>query len=516
GFGKTEVAMRAAFRAAMNGRQVAILCPTTVLAQQHYLTFRARMEGYPLRIEVLSRFVDRKKQTETLAGIKEGTVDVVLGTHRLLSKDIHFKKLGLLVVDEEQRFGVTHKERIKDLRADVDVLTLSATPIPRTLQMAIGGLRDLSLIATAPTDRRAVRTFVSRWDNRIVAEAIEREMRRGGQAFFVYNRIEGLYERASRLQELIPNLRIAVAHGQMKEGELDKTMLDFVEGRFDVLCATAIIESGLDIPRANTILIDRADMFGLAQLYQLRGRVGRSKERAYCYLLTPPPSKLSEEARNRIQALERFTQLGSGFQIASLDMELRGAGDLLGGEQSGSVSLVGFDLFVQMLEEAVAQLRGEEIAHEVDPELTLDIEQHLPEEYIDDVGVRLSFYKRFASAADEHTITDLAEEMEDRFGHPPSAARCFVRAMRLRPKLRELNILGCEASQNRVMLHLREDTPLDPAKVMKLVTQPQSRWKLSADMRLTCRFDRDETGDAIENAQSVLETLQPLRKLLAA
>ncbi len=372
GFGKTEVAIRAAFRVALAGRQVAVLCPTTVLAQQHYQTFVGRMRPYPVVVEVLSRFVDAKEQTRILQRVKEGKVDILIGTHRLLSKDIHFKDLGLLVVDEEQRFGVTHKERIKKLRAEVDVLTLTATPIPRTLHLAVGGLRDLSLITTPPGDRRAVRTFVTRWDDHLLKEAITRELSRGGQVFFVYNRIEGLYERAQRLAQLVPDARLAVAHGQMGEAALEQTMTDFVQGRYDILCATAIIESGLDIPRANTILIDRADTFGLAQLYQLRGRVGRSRERAYCYLITPPPNTLTEDARARIEALERFSELGAGFQVASLDMELRGAGDVLGAEQSGNVTAVGFDLFLHMLEEAVAQLRGEPVVRAAETELTLE------------------------------------------------------------------------------------------------------------------------------------------------
>lgn len=515
GFGKTEVAMRAAFRVAMSGRQVAVLCPTTVLAQQHFQSFRQRFEAYPLKIEVLSRFVSKQKSAEVLAGLKDGSVDVVVGTHRILSKDVHFANLGLLVVDEEQRFGVVHKERLKQLRTDVDVLTLSATPIPRTLQMAIGGLRSLSLIATPPVDRRAVRTFACRWDDHTIREAIQRELDRGGQAFFVYNRVEGLYERATRLQELLPHARIGVAHGQMKERELERAMTDFVEGQFDVLCSTAIVESGLDIPRANTILIDRADMFGLAQLYQLRGRVGRSRERAYCYLITPPPSAMSDEARQRIEALERFTELGSGFQVASLDMELRGVGDLLGAEQSGNVALVGFDLFVHMLEEAVAQLRGEEIEQEIDPEVTVDVEHYLPDDYIDDVGLRLSLYKRLATLPDEESIQDLAAEMEDRFGPPPRQALDLVRVMMLRPALRHYRVLGCQASRKRVTLHLRQDTPLDPAKVIALVGQPRSPWKLTPDMKLSYRFDDDETSDAIDRVRALLQMLRPLQKGIA-
>jgi transcription-repair coupling factor (superfamily II helicase) len=513
GFGKTEVALRAAFRVAMAGRQVAVLCPTTVLAQQHYNNFAARMSDYPLRVGVLSRFVDKAEQSEVLAGLKEGKVDVVVGTHRLLSKDVHFKHLGLLVVDEEQRFGVSHKERIKNLRKSVDVLTLSATPIPRTLQMAIGGMRDLSLITSAPVDRRAVRTFACRWDDHTIREAILREMNRGGQAFFVYNRIDGLYERADRLKKLLPDVRIAVAHGQMGEVALEQTMTDFIEGRYDVLCSTAIIESGIDIPRANTMIIDRADTFGLSQLYQLRGRVGRSRERAYCYLLTPPPSTLSDEARSRIEALERFTELGSGFKVASLDMELRGAGDLLGAEQSGSVSQVGFDMFVHMLEQAVAELRGEEVVADFDTEMTVAIEHYLPDDYIEDVGLRLSLYKRLASARDEQRVDDLAIEMEDRFGPPPQPARDLLRVMALRPLLREYRILGCEADERRVTLHLREDTPLDPSKVMGLVGQPRSPWKLSPDMKLTHHRDPNSSQNKLDGVDHVRDVLRVLPSL---
>ena len=510
GFGKTEVALRAAFRVAMSGRQVGVLCPTTVLAQQHFRTFSARLDGYPLRVEVLSRFVSRTKQVEVLSALKDGTVDVVIGTHRLLSKDVHFANLGLLVVDEEQRFGVTHKERIKKLRTNVDVVTLSATPIPRTLQLAVGGMRKLSLITTAPQDRRAVRTFVCRWDEHLIKEAIERELSRGGQVFFVYNRIEGLYERAQRLQDLLPNARIAVAHGQMKPALLDQTMTDFVEGAYDVLCSTAIVESGLDIPRANTILVDHADALGLAQLYQLRGRVGRSDQRAYCYLITPPPSQMSEESRIRMEALERFSGLGAGFRVATLDMELRGAGNLLGSEQSGNASLVGFDMFVQMLNEAVSELKGEHVQQEVDPELSIQIEHYLPEEYIDDIGLRLSLYRRFATAIDEQAVDDLATEMEERFGAPPPPARDFVRVMSLKPLLRDLRALGCEAELKRVTLHLREDTTLDPARLMPLVATPGAGWGLSPDMKLTRRYRDEESGDAVDRVRSLLRELEPL------
>jgi transcription-repair coupling factor (superfamily II helicase) len=508
GFGKTEVAIRAAFRMAMEGKQVAVLCPTTVLAQQHYLNIAARFRDYPIKVAVISRFQSKTEQDRVMRGVKEGTIEVVVGTHRLLSKDIHFKQLGLLVVDEEQRFGVTHKERIKQMRKNVDVLTLTATPIPRTLQMAVSGLRDMSLITTPPIDRRAIRTLVTRYDDAVLREAIRRELSRGGQVFYVYNRVEGLYERAAKIQSLVPEARVVVAHGQLAEGALEQAMLDFVEGRFDVLCATAIIESGLDIPRANTMIIDRADMFGLSQLYQLRGRVGRSKERAYCYLVVPPANAMTDEARARVEALERHTELGSGFQIASLDLELRGAGDLLGGEQSGVVATVGFDMFCHMLEDAVRELRGEPVIHEVDPDLSFDVEALLPEGYIDEVGVRLSLYKRLASASDEAEVQDIATEMEDRFGSPPAEAKNLVELMRIKTELRRLRVLGCEATARSVTLHLREDTPLDPAKVMQLVQKKGSPYKLSPDMRLTRKFAEGQ-GDGLANVEAVLAELAP-------
>jgi len=508
GFGKTEVALRAAFLAASQGRQVALLCPTTVLAQQHFLTFASRFAEYPLTVKPLSRFESKAEQTETLKGVKEGSVDVLVGTHRVLSKDVHFKSLGLLIVDEEQRFGVTHKERIKQLKTSVDVLTLSATPIPRTLQQAVGGLRDMSLISTAPVDRRAIRTIVSQFDDILLREAVLRELSRGGQVFYVYNRVEGLYERADKLKALVPEARIIVGHGQMSEGALEQTMLDFVEGKYDILVATTIIESGLDIPRANTMILDRADLFGLSQLYQLRGRVGRGKERAYCYLLVPPPSQMTDEARARIEALERHTELGSGFRIAALDMELRGAGDLLGGEQSGFVASVGFELFCHMLEEATRELRGEHVVHEVDTELSFDVEALLPEAYVAEVGVRLSLYKRLSSAADDAEINQLAAEMEDRFGPPPVEAKQLVELMRLKVELRKLRVLGCEATAKAVTLHLSDDTPLDPLKVGALVATKKSPYRLSPDGRLTRRaLETEALSNGLVLADTMLDEL---------
>lgn len=508
GFGKTEVALRAAFLCASAGRQVALLCPTTVLAQQHFLTFSTRLEDYPFSVRVLSRFQSKAQQLETLKGLKQGSVDIVVGTHRLLSKDVHYKNLGLLVVDEEQRFGVVHKERIKQLKTSVDVLTLSATPIPRTLQLAIGGLRDMSLIGTPPVDRYAVRTTSSQFDPELVRQAVERELGRGGQVFYVYNRVEGIAERAVRLQELVPQARIAVGHGQLSEDTLERIMFQFVAGEYDILVATAIIESGLDIPRANTILIDRADLFGLAQLYQLRGRVGRGSERAYCYLLMPPPSQLTDEARARLLALEQHSELGSGFRVAALDMELRGAGDVLGAEQSGFVANVGFDMFCQMLNEATQELRGESVVHEVEPELSFDVEALLPESYIADVGSRLSFYKRLASARDEAEVAEIAGELDDRFGPAPLETRRLIELMRLKTELRTLCVLGCEATKKSASLHLRGDTPLDPAKIGALVAEKKSPYRLSPDGRLTRRaLESEAFSDGLALTDRMLSEL---------
>jgi transcription-repair coupling factor (superfamily II helicase) len=508
GFGKTEVALRAAFRNVMAGRQVALLCPTTVLAQQHYSTFTSRLADYPVVVRALSRFQSKAEQNATIRGLKQGSVDIAIGTHRILSKDVHFKNLGLLVIDEEQRFGVTHKERIKQLRASVDALTLTATPIPRTLQMAVGGLRDMSLITTPPVDRRAIRTISSRFDENLIREAVARELARGGQVFYVYNRVEGLEERGARLQALVPDARVAVAHGQMSEAVLERTMLAFVAGDFDVLVSTAIIESGLDIPRANTMIVDRADLFGLAQLYQLRGRVGRSSERAYCYLLVPPPSQLSDDARSRLEALERHTELGAGFTIATLDLELRGAGELLGAEQSGFAAAVGFEMFCQMLEEATQELRGEAAAPGVDPELSFDVEALIPEEYVAEVGVRLSLYKRLASAADESGVAEIAAEMEDRFGRAPPEAQRLVEMMRLKTELRRLRALGIEASARSVALHLRDDTPLDPAAIGALVADAERGYRLTPGGKLTRRFAVGEgVRDGFDAADRMLDEL---------
>ena len=517
GFGKTEVALRAAFLAAHSGRQVALLCPTTVLADQHLQTFSRRLEGTGLVVSGLSRFESRKNMERTLSGLKSGRVDVVIGTHRLLSKDVFFKDLGLLIIDEEQRFGVTHKERLKELKQQVDVLTLSATPIPRTLNLAVGGLFDMSVILTPPQARRAIRTQIARFDESIITDAITRELARGGQVFYVYNRVEGLIERAARLRELIPDLKVGVVHGQMSERELETKMHGFVQGQFGVLCATAIIESGLDIPRANTIIVDRADLFGLAQLYQLRGRVGRSTERAYCYLLVPTEEHLNPDARKRLEALERYSELGSGFQIATMDMEIRGAGDILGAEQTGFSSQVGFELFSEMLAQATAELSGEDYVPEVDPELSLDVEALLPESYISDIGVRLSLYKRYASATSAERIIALDEEVSDRFGAPPPPAQMFSLMMLLKTELRQLRALGLQATRKTAHLHLRADTPLSPERLVALVAQKKGIFSLSPDGRLTRRAtDQESFRSGLDHAEQLLSDLRQISGSLRA
>src|SRR3954452_5390978 len=401
GFGKTEVAMRAAFKALGDGKQVAVLAPTTVLVLQHYESFRRRFQSFPVRIEMLSRFRNSKEIKQTLDELAAGKVDVVIGTHRLLSKDVQFHDLGLLVVDEEQRFGVRHKERLKELRKNVDVLTMSATPIPRTLHMSLLGLRDMSIIETPPKDRLAIQTVVAHFDKDLIKTAIEQEISRGGQVYFVHNRVDSIFMRAAMIQEMLPNIRIGVGHGQMGEAELEKVLLGFMKHDYDVFVCTKIVENGLDIPLANTILIENAERYGLSELYQLRGRVGRSNRRAYAYLMVPPDTELTEIARKRLAALKEFSDLGAGFKIAALDLELRGAGNLLGGEQHGHIEAVGVDMYIRMLEETVSELRGQEVPVEISFTVNLGLDLRIPADYIGDEHQRLRAYKRIADVRDD-------------------------------------------------------------------------------------------------------------------
>ena len=506
GYGKTEVALRAAFKAVEDKKQVAVLVPTTVLAAQHFRTFSRRFADYPVMVEVISRLRDEKQIRGALARAREGKVDVLIGTHRLLSADVSFKDLGLVVVDEEQRFGVKHKEQLKKLRKLVDVLTLTATPIPRTLHMSMMGVRDLSIIGTPPVDRRAIRTFVSRFDGATIKEAIERELARGGQVFFLHNRIETISGVLDYLTRLVPQAKIAVAHGQMAEGKLERVMTEFIDRKHDVLLCTAIIESGLDIPSANTILVDRADHFGLSQLYQIRGRVGRSRERAYAYLLIPARRKITREAQKRLQVLQQFTELGAGFQIASHDLEIRGAGNLLGPDQSGNIASVGFDLYTQLMEEAVAQIRGEEVRQEFEPDVELPIPALIPEDYVPDVQQRLFFYKRLASASTEEALYDAKGEMRDQCGEPPAEVDALVEVMSLKNELRALRMRGLKSGPDRLVVQLGPDAALDPASLAQLVAKGKGRYRLTPGMELVATING--VSSPLESARQLVRELR--------
>jgi transcription-repair coupling factor (superfamily II helicase) len=471
-----------------------------------------------VRVAALSRFQPRADQLETVRKLGEKQIDIVVGTHRLLSNDVRFKELGLIIVDEEQRFGVAHKERLKKMRTQVDVLTLTATPIPRTMHMAMMGLREVSIIATPPADRLAIRTFVSRPDDDVIKEGILRELARGGQVFFVCHRIvEGKGERAERsidewaghLRELVPKARVAVGHGQMEPELLERVMIDFVDGKHDILVCTTIVESGLDIPRANTMFVNRADAFGLAQLYQLRGRIGRGKERAFCYLMVPPVETLTHEAKQRLQVLQRFTELGAGFQIASHDLEIRGAGDLLGAQQSGEIAAVGFDMYVKILEEAVAELRGQPLRRERDPELNVDLPAFIPDEYVPDTGQRLDLYKRLAEAEDEDSVRAVLEEIADRYGEPPGEVKLLGELMVVKAYARRLGAVSVDLRDNRLVLALdSEATPLKPDKVLALVNKKGSPYKLTPDMRLQRTFSGGEDKDRLAAAKRCLLELR--------
>jgi transcription-repair coupling factor (superfamily II helicase) len=475
GYGKTEVAMRAAFKAVMEGKQAAVLTPTTVLAYQHYDTFRSRFAPFPVKIELLSRFRSAKEQKEVAKRVEAGDVDVVIGTHRLLSKDVRFKDLGVVIVDEEQRFGVAHKERLKHLKKRVDVLTLSATPIPRTLNMSLSGLRDMSLIETPPRDRLAIQTQVVQFSENVIKSAIELELGRGGQVFFIHNRVETIETIAALVQRLVPQARMVVGHGQMNEKEMERVMLDFIEFKYDVLVATTIIENGIDIPRANTIIINRADQYGLSQLYQLRGRVGRSNRRAYAYLLIPGEQELSPIAKRRLAAIREFSDLGAGFRIAALDLELRGAGNLLGGQQSGHMDALGFDLYTQMLERTVAELRGEVVEDETSVTINLGVDVAIPDEYINDMGQRLRTYKRVSSARDADTLASIRDETRDRYGRlPGSVEQLFAYAL-LRRLAEDLGLLSIDKTSDGVALKFSDKARVSPEKLATFVNAREGR-----------------------------------------
>jgi transcription-repair coupling factor (superfamily II helicase) len=469
GYGKTEVAMRAAFKAAMDGKQVAFLAPTTVLAFQHQKTLKERFAGFPVRIDMVSRFRSKAEQAETLIDLAAGKVDLIVGTHRLLSKDVEFRDLGLLVVDEEQRFGVAHKEKIKQMKKKVDVLTMSATPIPRTLNMSLIGIRDMSIIETPPKDRLSIQTNVVKFDQHVIATAVRTELARGGQVFFVHNRVESIFSIGDLVQRLVPEARVVVAHGQMDEEALERAMFDFVARKYDVLLATTIVENGLDIPNANTIIINRADRYGLSQLYQLRGRVGRSDRAAYAYLLIPPEDNLSPVAKKRLAAIKEFSDLGSGFRVAALDLEIRGAGNLLGGEQSGQIDTVGFELYMKLLEQTVRELKGEEIEDDVRATVNLRVDLKIEETYVPDMNQRLSLYRSVAAARSQEEIDDVLDGAHDRYGQLPDSVLNLADYGRIRVMADRLGIDTIDREGGIVVLKFRPQAKLDPVRLVALV-----------------------------------------------
>jgi transcription-repair coupling factor (superfamily II helicase) len=512
GFGKTEVAMRAAFIAAQAGKQVAVLVPTTLLAEQHTNNFRDRFADWPVRIETLSRFRTGKESNAVLEGIERGTVDIVIATHRLLHAHVRFKDLGLVIVDEEHRFGVRDKEKLKTLRAEVHVLTLTATPIPRTLNMALGGLRDLSLITTPPAERLAIKTFVTEWHAPTLREAALREFRRGGQVYFVHNVVETIEKTAQELARLIPEAEVRVGHGQMRERDLEQLMVDFYHRRFNFLVCTTIIESGIDVPTANTIMIDRADKLGLAQLHQLRGRVGRSHHRAYAYLLTPPRKALSQDAAKRLEAIESLEDLGAGFVLATHDLEIRGAGELLGESQSGELTEIGLTMYLDMLEQAVKALKeGREPDLDRPLAATAEVELRLPallpESYVADVPVRLALYKRLAAAPDNAEVDTLTEEIVDRFGPLPPPATNLLRVARLKLTARAIGIRRLDLGREGGYALFEEQNQVDPRAVIRLVQHPDRDYRLDGALKLRISVETDE-GERFEFAEKFLNELK--------
>jgi transcription-repair coupling factor (superfamily II helicase) len=513
GFGKTEVALRAAFVAAMSGKQVAVIGPTTLLARQHHRTFVERFQGMPVNIGRLSRLVTAKEAKATKEGLKDGTINIVCGTHALLAKGIEFKDLGLLVVDEEQHFGVAHKERLKELRADVHVLTLTATPIPRTLQLALTGVRDMSLIATPPVDRLAVRTFITPFDGVTIREALLREQYRGGQSFYVCPRVEDLASVAAEIRELVPEIRLGMAHGKLSPTTIENTMQDFVEGKFDVLLSTNIVESGLDIRNANTMIIHRADMFGLAQLYQLRGRVGRGKTRAYAYLTVPPGRALNESAAKRLEVMQTLDTLGAGFQLASHDLDIRGAGNLLGDEQSGHIREVGIELYQQLLEEAVAAARGrsdEAEKSEWSPQINLGIPVLIPEEYVQDLSVRMGLYRRLGGLTSQNEIDSFAAELVDRFGRMPVEAEFLLNTVALKLLCRAAQVEKIDAGEKAVVFSFHDNKFEKPERLIGWIQKNAPLVKLRPDHRVIVQRVWKDERQRLSGVTSIVSSLAKL------
>ena len=507
GYGKTEVALRAAFKAVEDGHQAAVLVPTTLLADQHFRTFSQRLAPFSVRVDMLSRYRTKAEQKETLKGLQSGTVDMVIGTHRLLQKDIRFKNLGLLVVDEEHKFGVRHKERIKEFKKLVDVLTLTATPIPRTLHMSLAGIRDLSIIQTPPLDRQAIQVVLAHFGKRVVREAIAHELARNGQVFFVHNRVQGIERMADFIRNLVPEAKVGVAHGQLNEDELEEVMTKFLAGNLNVLVTTTIIESGIDIPTANTIIINRADRFGLADLYQIKGRVGRSREKAYAYLLAPADEILSDVARKRLRAIQELSELGAGFRIAAQDLETRGAGNLLGRQQSGHIAAVGIDLYTHMMEEAMTELRGEKVTEETDTLITMRASAFIPEDYISDVSLRLAAYKEISSMTVETELKDLADELCDRYGELPEPAANLLEIMSIKLIAKKAGVARIDAGKEIVNITFAENAGISPDRVMTILKRNKGRIKLIPEYTLQIALPDQSLRTASEAVKKCLQEL---------
>lgn len=512
GFGKTEVAMRAAFLAVMNHKQVAVLVPTTLLAQQHYENFKDRFANLPVNVEVLSRFKTAKEQKQILENLAEGKVDILIGTHKLIQSDVKFSDLGLLIIDEEHRFGVGQKEKIKQLRANIDILTLTATPIPRTLNMAMNGIRDLSIIATPPARRVSIKTFVRQKDDLIIREAILREILRGGQVYYLHNDVASIENTAEKLTALVPEARVVIGHGQMRERELERVMSDFYHQRYNVLVCSTIIETGIDVPTANTIIIERADNFGLAQLHQLRGRVGRSYHQAYAYLLTPPPKLMTKDAKRRLEALESLDNLGAGFILATHDLEIRGAGELLGNEQSGQIESIGFSLYMELLDAAVKALKEgrepslEEITHQ-QAEIELRVPALLPDDYLGDVNMRLSFYKRIAAAESKQELDELKVELIDRFGLLPEATKNLLQIAEMRLMVKPLKVLKIDAGAQGGFIEFSPSAKVDPEKFIKLIQQNPIVYRFDGPLKFKFVKALPENKARLEFVMDLVKTL---------
>jgi len=510
GFGKTEVAIRAAFKAVMDGKQVSMLVPTTVLAEQHYQTFQERLREYQIKVEVLSRFKSRAEQKDILARVRSGKVNILIGTHRLLQKDVSFSDLGLLIIDEEQRFGVKQKERLKQYRALVDVLALTATPIPRTLHLSLMGIRDLSIIESPPEERLAIQTYLSAYDEKTVSHAIQTEIERGGQVFFVHNRVQTIDHMADQLMNLMPEVRFGIAHGQMRAKDLEEAMMKFLQRKIDVLVCSTIIESGLDIPSANTIIINEVDRMGLAQIYQLRGRVGRSKENAFAYLLLSKSSRITREAEKRLKALMDFSHLGAGFHLAMHDLRIRGGGNILGFSQTGHIAAIGYELYLQLVEQSIAQLKGEEWQEDIDPEINVDIAAYLPEFYISDTDVRLNLYRRLSGLKEEEDLKEIVMEIKDRFGPPAEEVSNLLKIMDIRILMKKLGIIRLDAGQNDFTLTFSSQTKIPPEKMVALVEKQKNRFRFIRKDKLKVRTPYRGPEELLTRAKEIMGDLVSL------